>query len=203
MVHYLPTPPDPLFRKIEWSRAQALQKKQLVDEIEAISEKELLAKSTEEQARYYEEKYKFEVPVIDTDNKDIKQRGGKILMGDPSESQVFYVDVVTIDVEIPFTGDGVGFDIQVSWSSSGTPRAEIGNGVIKISISGTNPTDEEVSCEIKRILESIQKHLDRLADKARVYNAELKDIAIQVIEQRKKRISKNKSLLDGIKNKIK
>ena len=203
MLHHPSIPPELLFSKIEWDEAQALQKKRLADEIEAISEKELLAKSTEEQARDYAEKYKFEVPVIDTDNKDINQREAKIQMQDPFESQPFYVDGVTIDVGVPFAGDKVGFDIRASQFSLNPPRAEIGNKVIKFSISGANLKEEEVSSKIKRTLESIQKYLDWLAKDVKTYNAELEGFATKIIEQRKKRISENKSLLDGIKNKIK
>ena len=191
MLHHPSTPPELLFSKIEWDEAQALQKKQLADEIEAISEKELLAKSTAEQARDYAEKYKFKVPVIDIDNKDIKRRVAKI----PTQNRFG----VMIDVEIPFTGDRVGFDIIPSFrSSSGRPRAEIGNGIIKFSLNGTNASGKDLQSKIDDILKSIKKYLGPLADKGRIYNAELEELATQVIEQRKEIISQGNALVADI-----
>ena len=191
MLHHPSTPPDLLFGKIEWSGAQALQKKRLVDEIEAISEKELLAKSTGEQARYYAKKYKFEVPVIDTENKDIKRRVAKI----PTQNRFG----VMIDVEIPFTGDRVGFDIKPSFrNSSGRPRAEIGNGIIKFSLNGTHASGKDLQSKIDDISESIKKYLGPLAHKGRIYNAELEELATQVIEQRKEIISQGNALVADI-----
>ena len=196
MLYHPFTPPDFLFSKIEWDALQNYWKHGLVEEIEAISEKELLAKSTAEQARHYAEKHKFEVPVICVDELVVDKREEK----NPTQNCFG----VIIDVEVPFTGDRRGFDIKPSFiSSSGRPRAEIGNGIIKFSLNGTHASGKDLRSKIDDILESIKKYLDPLAHKGRIYNAKLEDIATQIIEQRKENISQGNALVADIGYKVK
>ena len=209
MPHYPATLPNPLFSRYYWNAVERNLINNFVNKIEAISENELLDTSTEELTHRYAKKFKFEVPVIHDDQIDLSQKEAKIdvrhdpLRGIFDRSQPCYIDGVTVNVKVPFTGNREGFDIQPSTRSLNRPSAEIGNGIIKFSISGVDLTEEVISDEIKSTLDSIKTYLGWLSGDVGAYNAKLEEIATQIIDQRKERILKNRSLLADIEKKVK
>ncbi|WP_173421669.1 hypothetical protein [Ensifer adhaerens] len=53
-----------------------------------------------------------------------------------------------MDVEIPFTGNRLGFDIQPTTRNFNNPRAAIGDGIVSFSIKGVDLSPERVRQEI-------------------------------------------------------
>ena len=109
----------------------------------------------------------------------------------------------SVDVEVPYSGDKVGFDIQPSTRNFNNPQAYVGEGVIAFSITGTDLTAEQVKTEIGRRIASINEHLGWLANDASGYNDGLLALATQAIERRKEKLLKDKSLVAGLGFKMK
>ncbi|WP_406736657.1 hypothetical protein [Thioclava sp. GXIMD4215] len=209
MRGYRSTPEDYLFHKGDWHATQEAWRNELVTKIGAMNGDELLNISTTDLARYYVDEYTFEVPVIHADELVVDQRETKIDVSQDRDrmfhdrSRPFHITGTTIDVEVPFTGNKVGFDIQPSTLNFNNPRARVREGIIEFSVTGTDLSAERVKEEIQRVLDSINTHLGWLANDAKGYNAGLENLATQTIERRKEKLLKDKSLVAGLGFKMK
>lgn len=135
MFRYGSDPEDYLFHGSDWFATQEKWKRELLASIENMNGDELLNTSTTDLAIYYADKYKFEVPTIHPDELVVDQREAQIdvsrdrsrYFGD--HRSPFYVTGTSIDVELPFTGNKVGFKIQPSTRNFNNPRAAVKDGV--------------------------------------------------------------------------
>ncbi|MBK5571364.1 MAG: hypothetical protein I8N66_33885 [Ensifer sp. SSB1] len=151
----------------------------------------------------------FDVPQIYSDDLVVDQRETQIdVSRDPDRwisdrSRPYYITGTSVDVEIPFTGNKLGFDIQPTTRNFNNPRAVIGDGIVSFSITGADLSPERVRQEIDRVVRSINEHLGWLANDARSYNSSLESLATQAIEQRKEKLLRDKSLIAGLGFKMK
>ncbi len=113
-------------------------------------------------------------------------------------SRPFYILGTSVDVEIPFSGNKVGFNIQPSTRNFNNPRAHVGDGVLKFSVAGAGLTADGVKQEIDRTIASISQHLAWLESDARNYNENLGSVATQAIDRRKEKLLKDRSLVAGL-----
>lgn len=209
MRGYSSTSEDYLFHKGDWFATQDAWKKKLVASIEAMNGDELLNTSTSDLAKYYASEYELDVPKIYPDDVVVDQREAQIEINqrhDPfwnERTGTRNVTGTSVDVELPYTGNKVGFDIQPSTHNFNNPRAYVGAEVLKFSVSGTNLTPERVKQDIEGRISSISQHLEWLENDARSYNAGLKTLATQTIERRKEKLLKDKSLVAGLGFKMK
>ncbi len=200
---------DYLFHKGDWFATENKWKNELVAAIEAMDDDELLNTSTSDLARYYADKYTLDIPIIYPDEITVSQRETKIDVSQDhgryirDRSRPFYLNGTSIDVELPFTGDKVAFDIQPTTQNFNNPRARIAESALNFSVTGTNLTTESVNAEVNRRVASISEHLGWLRNNAESYNAGLEALATQTIERRKEKLLKDRSLVAGLGFKIK
>jgi hypothetical protein len=160
-------------------------------------------------ARYYADEFAFEAPVINEEELVVDQRETQIDVSQDrnrwidDRSRPFHITGTSVDVEVPFSGNPVGFDIQPTTFNMNNPRAHVGKGVLNFSVTGTDLSPERVMQEIERTLGSIKQHLGWLANDAKAYNAALENLATQTIERRKEKLLKDKSLVAGLGFKVK
>jgi len=209
MRGYGSTSEDYLFHNGDWFATQDAWKKNLVSSIEAMDGDELLNTSTSDLAKYYATENEFNVPRIFPDKTIVDQRETQIENNrsrDPFwDGRIGSTSVTgtSVDVELPYEGDKVGFDIQPSRRNNNNPRASVGEGILRFSVVGTDLTPEKVKQEIESRISSISQHLEWLNKDASGYNAELERLATQTIERRKGKLLKDKSLVAGLGFKMK
>lgn len=193
-----------LFHKGDWFATQEGWNKKLVAAIDSMNGDELLNTSTVDLAKYYVSECKLDVPKIYPDDLVVDQRETKI---DVSQDQMrfindrsrpFYISGTSVDVDLPFTGNKAGFNIQPSTRNYNNPRAHVGDGVLKFSIAGAGLTPDGVKQQIDGMIGSISQHLSWLENDARAYNAGLEALATQTIERRKDKLLKDRSLVAGL-----
>lgn len=200
---------DHLFNKGDWHATQDEWKRKLVGAIEAMNGDELLNSSTSDLAKYYQSEFSFEIPVIHSDELVVDQKETQIDVSQDQNrwindrSRPYMMAGTSVDVELPFSGNKVGFDIQPSRRNFNNPVAIVGDDIIKFSITGTNLTPESVKQEIERRVKAITEHLGWLANDARGYNDSLEKLAAETIERRKEKLLKDKSLVAGLGFKMK
>ena len=209
MRGYGSKPTDYLFHNGDWFATQEAWKKKLVGSIEAMNGDELLNTSTSDLAQFYVAEFAFEVPTLHAGDLVVDQRETQIDVSQDQNryiddrSQSFYLTGTSVDVEVPYSGAKVGFDIQPSTRNFNNPRAYVGESTIKFSVTGTDLTPERVKQEIDRTIGSINEHLGWLANDATGYNSSLELLATQIIERRKEKLLKDKSLVAGLGFKMK
>ncbi|MBK9083103.1 MAG: hypothetical protein IPL88_13975 [Rhizobiales bacterium] len=200
---------DLLFHKGDWFAMQEGWIKALTSAIDSINGDELLNTSTADLVAHLVSEYHFDVPKIYPEELVVAQRETKIdvsqdwtrLIND--RSRPFYISGTSVDVEIPFSGQTVGFNIQPSTSNSNKPRAHVGDGVLTFSVAGAGLTADSVKQEIDRTIASIRQYLSWLEGDARIYNKSLEAVATQAIDRRKDKLLKDRSLVAGLGFKMK
>lgn len=209
MSGYRSATEEHLFNKGDWFATQDAWKKKIVASIEAMNGDELLNTSTTDLAHYYVAEFAFDVPNIFPEDLVVDQRETQIDVSHDrnryisDRSRPFHVAGTSVDVELPYTGNKVGFDIQPSTRNFNNPRAYVGEGILKFSIVGTNLAPERVKQEIDGRIASINQYLAWLRNDAKDYNSSLEALATQVIEGRKEKLLKDRSLVAGLGFKMK
>ncbi|MEL6167649.1 MAG: hypothetical protein AAFR35_03095 [Pseudomonadota bacterium] len=200
---------DYLFHKGDWRPTQKNLRKKLVDEIGTENGDKLLNTSTNDLAKYYADKFVLKVPQLQSDEIVVDQRETQVDISQDinglkhDRSRPYHISGTAVDVEVPFTGDPIGFQIQPSTRNFNHPRAYVGDGVLQFTISGADLTADKVKAEIERRIASIEEHLGWLSNDVRVYNDGLLALATQTIERRKEKLLKDKSLLAELGFKMK
>lgn len=209
MQGYSSTPEDYLFHKGEWFPTQEAWKKNLVESIESMDGDELLNTSTSDLAKYYASKYEIDVPTIYPDQIVVDQRETQIDISQDrnryihDRSRPYHITGTAVDIELPYSGSKICFEIQPSTRNYNNPRAHVGSNLLKFSVIGTDLTPERVKQEVDSRVASINQHLGWLSNDARGYNAGLEALATQTIERRKEKLLKDKSLVAGLGFKMK
>jgi hypothetical protein len=209
MRGYNSAPEDHLFHKGDWFATAQAQKQKLVQEIEGQNGNELLNTSTTDLAQHYASKFTIDVPVIYPDDLVVDQRETQVDVSHQRDryfsdrSGPHYVAGTSVDVDVPFTGDGNAFHIQPTTQNFNNPRARIGNGHLHFSIAGTGLTADRVKADIDSRISAINQHLTWLRNDVQGYNASLLALATQTIESRKEKLLKDQSLVAGLGFKMK
>ena len=193
-----------LFHKNNWFNTKESWIKKLTLTIDSINGDELLNTSSVDLVRHLVSEYKFDVPKIYPDALIVDEREIKIDVSQDqmriiyNRSRPFYIPGTSVDVEVPFTGDKEGFDIQPSTINLNAPIAHVGNNVLKFSVTGAGLTTDVVKQKINDTIASISQHLVWLENDAMNYNASLDALATQIIERRKEKLQKDRSLVAGL-----
>lgn len=197
-----------LFHKADWFSVAEYQKKKIAEEIEKQNPDQLLNTSTDDLARYYEQKYSINVPTLFPEEIVVDQRETSI---DVSHDFRYghrgdgphMVPGTAIDVDLPFEGDAEAFHIQPSTRNFNNPRAQIVGSVVRFTIAGVGLDAARVKSDIDGYISSINQHLEWLRNDVRGFNASLFQIAKSHIERRKDKLLKDRSLVSGLGFKMK
>jgi hypothetical protein len=198
-----------LFSRGDWFSTDDYVRKAMRQEIGAIDADRLLNTSVDDLAKYFEAKYKVDVPVLRAEELVVDQREVQLDVSRDTDrlvfdrSRPFFVTGTQISVEVPFDGDAGAFNIQATTSTTMRPRASINNGVLTFSISGTNLTPDQVKRQIDQQISSIQQHLDWLRNDASRLNGQLFNEARTQIEARRQKLLADRRLVASLGFKMK
>lgn len=198
-----------LFNNVDWYSVDQHQRKELAKEIDSINGDRLLNTSVDDLCDYFEKKYKIEVPTLNPDHIVADQRETKIdVSGDPrryfsNPGEPFYVNGTTVEISVPFEGDGEAFKVQPTSYTMSPPRADIKNNNLIIKIEGTDLTAEQVRNEVNRTIAEIEGYLVTLRSNAQGLNSQIRSLARSAIEQRRGKLLMDRNLLGDLGFKIK
>jgi hypothetical protein len=188
---------DFLFSQADWFPAAENQKARLVAEIQHLPEHQVLNTSIDDLCDYLVKKYSVDVAVLDEAGIHIDRHDTQIdsrdIFGDP-----FVVSGTTIDVIIPFTGDGAAFRIRPTAASLSPPRAVVSEQQLLIKITGADLNADRVRAQIQSTLDEIKIHLDRLRSSAAGLNNELGPLARTRVEQRRQKFLADHNLVAAL-----
>lgn len=197
-----------LFNNVDWHSMDQHQRKELAKEIDGINGDRLLNTSVDDLCDYFEKKYKIDVPTLRPEDIVANQRETKIdVSGDPSRyfsnaGQPFYVNGTTVEISVPFEGDGEAFKVQPTTYTMSPPRAEIKNNSLIIKIEGTDLTADQVRNEVNRTIADIEGYLVTLRSNAHGLNSQIRSLTRSAIEQRRGKLLKDRNLLVDLGFKI-
>ncbi len=198
---------DILFYEYEGFSVIENRRRQLQNEVTAISEQRLLNTSVEDLVRYLAEKYQLSVPVLDVENAVADQREAMVevsgFMYHLDQGETRSVPGTQVILEVPFSGDPQMFKVRPSTYNSSPPRAEIRGQSVVLIQSGIQLSSGQVQAGFDRAISEIDQYLDWQRNDARGLNDQLPALARQAIEQRREKLLANQNLLSGLKFKLK
>jgi hypothetical protein len=198
-----------LFMSYDWHSVDRNQREQLQKEVITLDGDRLLNTSPDDLAAYLEEKYKINVPILRRADIEVDQRESQMdVSGDPmrfirDRTRPFYIPSTLIEVVVPYDGDKEAFGIRPTTYTMNPPCAEIRDGGLVIHIEGTNLSSDQVKAEIERRLREIEEHLVTMRRDAAALNGQLRAVAAQAIETRRKKLLSDRNLVAGLGFKMK
>jgi len=195
---------DHLFFKADWFSVAENQKRLMGEEVRSFDGNRLLNTAPDDLARYLIEKYSVDVPVLDDENITADQREEQIdVSRDPSRfirdpSRPFYIAGTAVEVTIPFTGDGGVFGIRPTSHTMNPPRGVVSGQNLVITIRGANLAAEQVRNQITEALNEIKASLSRLQSDAKVLADQLPQLAHSQIEDRRRKLLADRSLVASL-----
>lgn len=195
---------DYLFCRADWFSVEQRQKRALQSEIDAIDGNRLLNTSVEDLCRFFEEKFRIDVPELHEEQIVADQEETQI---DVSQDQMryirdrsrpFHVAGTRIEVTVPFSGDSEAFNIQPTTYTSAPPRGEVRDGTLLIKIQGTNLEPQQVRSEIDRTIGEVKKYLEWLRANARGFNEQIGRLANERITWRRKKLLADQNLVANL-----
>lgn len=198
-----------LFSDADWFSVEQNQLQKMQEEIAAVNGDRLLNTAVDDLARYFESKFKIEVPALVTDEIVVDQREAKIdVRHDPrrwidDRSRPVYVPGTEVEVEIPFTGDAEVFRVRPTSYTLSPPRAEVRSNALVLRISGTDLTADGVQQSINQTINEVQSYLSTLRTNAAGLNQQLLQRAKTSIESRRQKLLADRNLVGALGFKMK
>lgn len=162
------------------------QKQDMLQEIHAMGEHQLLHTSIEELAGYFESKYCYVVPVLLEDRISVARR--EVGQTEDKATEITYF--------IPFEGDSFLFRCQPSrtWDA----EACISNTELRFVLVEWQHDAAEVKREFNRNLDSVRQNLTSIGDNVRPFNESLRGIALGRLESRRDKLMQDQELVAGL-----
>lgn len=198
-----------LFSDADWFSVERNQLQKMSEEIAAVNGDRLLNTAVDDLARYFESKFKVEVPALVTEEIVVDQREAKIdVRHDPrhwidDRSRPVYVPGTEVEVEIPFSGDAEVFRVQPTSYTLNPPRAEVRSNALVLRISGTDLTADGVQQSINQTINDVQTYLTTLRSNAAGLNQQLFQRAKTAIESRRQKLLADRNLVGALGFKMK
>lgn len=198
-----------LFSCFQWSDIEKSQRDRLKDDVNSYSENELLSSSTEDLCKYFVEKYRIDIPILNRNEIVADQSETQVDVTEDvsynitDPSQPSYVPGIRIEINVPFTGYREAFRYKLETSLSIPMSVTINREYLIFVIIGKNLTVDQVRKEINSTLDEIEEYLTSLRREADRLLGELNSTARQYIKQRKKRLLGNRNLVESLGFKLK
>lgn len=196
--------PNYIFNKYDWFSVQEHIKKQLANEIAEMDGNRLLNTSVDDLCKYFEDKYRVNVPILFENTIVADQQETQIDVSQDQmrairdRSQPFYMPGTVIEITIPFEGDAEAFNIQPTSFTLNPPHAEISGSNLVITIQGTDLKPDQVREQIDRTISDINSYLNTLRNNAEGLNSQLHQIARSAIERRRQKLLSDQNLVASL-----
>lgn len=195
---------DLLFCNVDWHNFQEERRSAARKEIEAYHPDRFLNTSTHDLVAYFTEKYSINVPVLleekiraEQEEKqiDVSQDANRFIR---DRSRPYHMSGTLVQVEVPYSGDAQLFRVQPQTFSLNPPRADIRENHIVLRIEGIDLSPENVRKDIDRRLSDVKENLGRLRQSAEEANRRLEPFVKDLIENRKAKLLKDRSLVASL-----
>lgn len=203
----LATIPDLLFNTYDLRGIIENNARGLANEINSLSENEVLNTSPEDMVGYLIKKWGFDPLAINESGIQIDYGDAQVdVSGDfrrfLDSSKPFYVTGTRVTFYVPFTGDQALFKCQPSTYSLNPPIAAIMRDELVFTYDfASDATDHRTSRvrdAFQRDLENIQIHMKRVNADVNVFNSALPEEAKQKLNARREKLLQDRDLAASI-----
>jgi hypothetical protein len=186
----------PLFSNSSFSDVHSKHEQEMFSEIDQIDPNTLLTTSIEDWCNYFYQKYKFDAAQlkegeIQIEQKEVEFNLDRDIFG---RSGPFPVKGIEIKFFVPYEGNGNLFQYQPSMYSTRRPHATITSKEVVLSYQSRDHDPAAVKSEFKSDLGHIRWCLGVLSNDVGVFNDSILPRVKIYIDERQKRILKNRGL---------
>ncbi|MDE0075916.1 MAG: hypothetical protein OXO50_00260 [Caldilineaceae bacterium] len=176
----------------------------MANEVGSLSEARVLNTSPEILCDYFVEKYKVEPLVIDESGIQVDYGDTQIDVSRRVEYAVFgrsgptHVTGTRITFFVPFTGDPELFKYRPSTFSLSHLQGVVRGNELEFVYDRTSQEAPNIGSEFKRELQSVQKHLSRIADQVEQFNSTIRPKVSQQIGARREKLLQDRGIIEGL-----
>ncbi len=196
---------DYLFRENDLDHQLRKRQDRIPSQIGAIPEDQFLVSSDREIVEHLHPQLRVEPVVLQLDARTMNQAETKVdVSGDSmrgffdlDRDGPFYVPGTRVDIDIPYTGEDWIFRYRTNPFGLQLPRAEVGRGNLRISISLPHDTPQEKFKETyDREIRLIGGYVDNARKQIEAHNDRLESLIHEAIAARRSRLSKHAGIAD-------
>lgn len=173
-------------------------------EIDAIDPNRLLNTSVDDLCNYYEDEYVADPPRLHDDQITIDQGETRIDVSHDRDryirdrSKPFHITGIAVTFFVPFEGESELFKCRPSASTSAPPRAEVGNGELRMRYDKSDHDAERLKAEFQRELGEINRYLEWVQKDVAAFNKTIRQKAETRINHRREKLLKDQGLVAGL-----
>ena len=195
---------EPLFRTYDLGKTVEKQGQSLANEVNSMSENEVLNTSQEDMVKYLVDKWNINPLTIDESGIHADYADAQIdVSGDIrhaifDRSRPFYITGTRVTFYVPFTGDSELFKCQPSTFSLSSPKATIRSNELVFTYNLTNEQTPGVKGTFKRDLDQTLVHAERINAEVMKFNTALPGHARQRLDARREKLLQDRNLVESI-----
>lgn len=184
-------PPQPLFSKEDFEPVLQAQASQMIREIQQYGVNGLLNTGTERLLDYFYDKYSIDVPVLDEQNRSVRQDEVRIDATGYSAEKLKHISEFLYKVTVPFIGDPRVFNSRPScMSTSQPPFANIGHAELIFVYEQIDLDEDDLNARHSQDLATVKQYLGWLAAEADDFNSRIRSWAAEGVQTRRTRLLK-------------
>lgn len=199
-------PPPALFSKGRLSEYLDAQRQALAKEIDTLPANAIIDTNIDEFITYATQKYGRTTPVLREADITVDQNEAKIdVSGDPRymATHIFpgrpnIITGTTINYYVPFDGDPELFGYQPTSHNLGPPEGQINGNTLIIAYNDTHHDDQALKTQFQHDIGSIKSWLAWVQNDVSQYNQTIPGIARQRFEQRREKLTKDRSVVNNL-----
>ena len=195
---------EPLFRTYDLGKTVEKQGQSLANEVNSMSENEVLNTSQEDMVKYLVDKWNINPLTIDesgihADYADAQiDVSGDIRRAIFDRGRPFYITGTRVTFYVPFTGDSELFKCQPSTFSLSPPKATIRSNELVFTYDLTNEQTPGIKGTFERDLDQILVHAERINAEVMKFNTALAGHARQRLDVRREKLLQDRNLVESV-----
>ncbi len=189
-----------LFRDYDLREEMESRRRDMLQEINSLKTNDILNADMGELCAYFENKYRYDVPVVNTNQISVDQREVDVDVSQDfnraifDRSEPFYLKGTAIIFIIPFEGDGNLLRCRPSAFTTVRPRGEVANGEVRVEYRSADHEGERIKSDFEQNLRQVQQYLGFVRENTDQFNAALARQIRQIIEERRQKLMNDQGL---------
>jgi hypothetical protein len=189
-----------LFRDYDLREEMESRRQQIAREITSLNANYILNANVEELCAYFENKYRYEVPVLNIDEISFEQQEVDVDVSQDfnraifNRTEPFYLKGTAITFIVPFQGDGDLLRCRPSAFTTVRPLGEVGNSEVRFEYRSTDHAAERIKSAFEQNLREVQQYLGFVRENTDQFNQTFMREIRQSIEDRRQKLLKDQGL---------
>jgi len=196
---------DYLFLTYDMHSVMKNRQEQLFDEVDKLNGDDLLNRSEDDLITFFNDKYNLQFVELCEDDIVIEQNEMDIDVSQDRQrsisdrSRPFYLKGIQVKFLVPFAGDPELFKCKPTQVyPTNPPKANISDGNLTFKYSGLKFEPNNLKRQFQNELSQVKSYLSYLRNDVDNFNSSLSQIISERIEFRKKKILKDKNLVESL-----